>query len=192
MLPNHSSLSKWNNFLTQNGVSDKKDSLYGPLSDYLSIPSVFDTFNFFEDYQFSAFPVHNFLHNQNTLTLSNLLSLTNNPNLNPNLFLLDKFYNSSNPTLKCEQYLNDIKLFAELNHNVDNLLLIFPEKTIQFEYFEFSGLDSDSSLYEILSTPDSKIYYPEPFMPHLRLYMKIYGFYTYYISSTGYGFFLFH
>jgi hypothetical protein len=66
--------------------------------------------------------------------------------------------------LSYSHYLNDIKLFSELNNNADNLLVIFPEKTIQFEYFEFSGMDSDSSLYEILSTPDSKIYYPEPFI----------------------------
>jgi hypothetical protein len=151
--------------LLQNDITGKKNSLYGPLSDYLSIPSIFDTFNFFEDYQFKAFPLHNLLHTQNMSTLSTLLNLTNNPNLNSNLFLLDKFYNNTNVVFtQCGEYLDDLKLFAELNNNADNLLLIFPEKTIQFEYFEFSGMDSDSSLYEILSTPDSKIYYPEPFI----------------------------
>jgi hypothetical protein len=35
---------------------------------------------------------------------------------------------------------------------------------MQLESFDISGLDIDDTVYEVLSTPDTKIYYPEPFV----------------------------
>jgi hypothetical protein len=61
-------------------------------------------------------------------------------------------------------FINEIKSLSTINNSTENLLNIFPEKAIQFEYFEFSEISNDPSLYEILSTPELKIYYPEPFI----------------------------
>jgi hypothetical protein len=35
---------------------------------------------------------------------------------------------------------------------------------MHFENFELSTLDSDDGVFEALSTPDLKIFYPEPFV----------------------------
>jgi hypothetical protein len=63
-----------------------------------------------------------------------------------------------------QPFANDIQKFAITNNNMEELNDIFPEKSIQFEYFEFSGSESDMATYEILSTPETKIFYPEPFI----------------------------
>jgi hypothetical protein len=60
--------------------------------------------------------------------------------------------------------IDDIKLFTPANNNLENLVLFFPERAIQFENFELSNLEFDENVFEVLSTPDSKIFYPEPFI----------------------------
>jgi hypothetical protein len=63
-----------------------------------------------------------------------------------------------------KNFSSEIKTLVSYKNDSEQLINIFPEKSIQFEYFEFSGMESDPSLYEILSTPESKIFYPEPFI----------------------------
>jgi len=59
---------------------------------------------------------------------------------------------------------DDIQRFSITTNNLYDLNDIFPEKVTQFECFEFSSMESDISAYETLSTPETKIFYPEPFI----------------------------
>ena len=53
-----------------------------------------------------------------------------------------------------------------INVKTDVLAMIdmFPDYSDELEFFDFTALDSYSATYEVLSTPDFKIYYPEPFI----------------------------
>jgi hypothetical protein len=113
-----------------------------------------------------------------TLQLKSNLSVTELLNLSNTLNFIDPSYiNLTNPHFNnfnsvndtglypiCKMFINEIKSLSSINNSAENLLNIFPEKAIQFEYFEFSEISNDPSLYEILSTPELKIYYPEPFI----------------------------
>ena len=44
------------------------------------------------------------------------------------------------------------------------MLNIFPKHRNAIEIFEILSTNIDNSLYENLSTPDFKLYYPEPFI----------------------------
>jgi hypothetical protein len=45
-----------------------------------------------------------------------------------------------------------------------DMMDVFPEYAGFIERFEFHNLEDDGSLTEALSTPDVKLYYPEPFI----------------------------
>tara|TARA_B100000795_G_scaffold165998_1_gene124876 strand:- start:238 stop:882 length:645 start_codon:yes stop_codon:yes gene_type:complete len=79
-------------------------------------------------------------------------------------FLNYKSLLSSQAHDSVELFLSDIKLLTPLNSNPDDLISFFPERTIHFENFELSNLESDEGVFELLSTPDLKIFYPEPFV----------------------------
>jgi hypothetical protein len=49
-------------------------------------------------------------------------------------------------------------------YNVDELRDIFPQFREDLEMFEVLSYDTDGTLYDALSTPDTKLYYPEPFI----------------------------
>lgn len=63
-----------------------------------------------------------------------------------------------------DQLATTLRSITTTKTDFDELIDIFPECVAQLENFEFSVLDLDEPSYEILSTPDSKIYYPEPFI----------------------------
>jgi len=60
-------------------------------------------------------------------------------------------------------YMN-IKIQTELQYDVDLLRCIFPTFREELEMFEVLSYDIDGSLYNSLSTPNVKLYYPEPFI----------------------------
>jgi hypothetical protein len=49
-------------------------------------------------------------------------------------------------------------------NNLESLINFFPERAVHFENFELSNLELDEGVFEVLSTPDLKIFYPEPFI----------------------------
>jgi hypothetical protein len=49
-------------------------------------------------------------------------------------------------------------------NDITKLTEFFPERMIHFENFELSNLENDEGVFEALSTPDLKIFYPEPFI----------------------------
>jgi len=58
----------------------------------------------------------------------------------------------------------EISLITPEFNNVTSLIEFFPEHTMHFENFELSNLEPDEGVFEALSTPDLKIFYPEPFI----------------------------
>jgi hypothetical protein len=155
----------------QENLFESKVNLLGPLADYISTPNIFDMFDFFEDNKITNFPLHNSLNvNTNSISLEELMVVSSNTTLS-NPFLQKK----QNAFLNTNELLNnfepifqpladDIQRFSINTNNLYELNEIFPEKTTQFECFEFSSLESDISSYEALSTPETKIFYPEPFV----------------------------
>jgi len=146
-------------------------NLLNPFSDYISTPNMFDMFNFFEDNQFKSFPLHKMLNAKvNSLNTDELLLVSSNPTLskpfnqNVNSFFMDEQPSLPDFEPLFQSFANDIQKYSILNNNIDDLTDIFPEKSTQFEYFEFSSAGSDMSTYEVLSTPETKIFYPEPFI----------------------------
>jgi len=61
-------------------------------------------------------------------------------------------------------YINDIKTVTPVHTDLDSLSNFFPERTIHFENFELPNLDLEDGVFETLSTPDLKIFYPEPYI----------------------------
>jgi hypothetical protein len=128
-------------------------------------------FNFFEDYKVTSFPLHNTLNNETSSTgINELLSVSTNPLINNSFFKpnFDFFLNTSDLLYSFEPIIqpmsDDIQRFSITTNNLYDLNDIFPEKVTQFECFEFSSMESDISAYETLSTPETKIFYPEPFI----------------------------
>jgi hypothetical protein len=125
-------------------------------------------FNFFEDNTVRTFPLHNYFNYNNNFSVPELKTLSLNSELY-NSFPLSKF--SFNIQITNKQ-LNDSfsSIFNELfyptlhKNDVQELICIFPEKLNQLENFAFEGLELDESVYEVLSTPETKMYYPEPFI----------------------------
>lgn len=145
--------------------------LLNPLSDYISTSNIFDMFSFFEDNKYKEFPLHSLLNNGNSYINLNELSLisinpllTNSFNISTNSFFLNNNTMLTQFEPLFQSFADDIQKHSILNNNIDELNEIFPEKSIQFEYFEFSSSESDMSTYEVLSTPETKIFYPEPFI----------------------------
>jgi|TARA_B110000259_G_scaffold140084_1_gene157742 hypothetical protein len=58
----------------------------------------------------------------------------------------------------------DIESLSIAKSEVETLRDLFPEYSNILERFEFHNLEDDGSLTEALSTPDVKLYYPEPFI----------------------------
>jgi hypothetical protein len=61
-------------------------------------------------------------------------------------------------------YLNDILLITPAQNDISQLSEFFPERVLHFENLELSALEADEGVFEALSTPDLKIFYPEPFI----------------------------
>ena len=58
----------------------------------------------------------------------------------------------------------DIESLSVLKADLDSMFDVFPEYANIIERFEFHNIEDDGSLTEALSTPDVKLYYPEPFI----------------------------
>lgn len=178
MASTKSTLQTWNNYAIANNIANQQENLFeskvnllGPLADYISTPNIFDMFNFFEDNKITKFPLHNSLNvNTNSISLEELIVVSSNTTLN-NPFLqknqntfsnLDGLLNKFDPIF--QPLADDIQKFSINTNNLYDLNEIFPEKVTQFECFEFSSAESDIMSYEVLSTPETKIFYPEPFV----------------------------
>jgi len=58
----------------------------------------------------------------------------------------------------------DIEALSVAKSDAGLMFKVFPEYANIIERFEFHNIEDDGSLTEALSTPDVKLYYPEPFI----------------------------
>jgi hypothetical protein len=58
----------------------------------------------------------------------------------------------------------EIKKHTEVDYEMGLLRQLFPKFQKQLEFFDVLSYDIDGSLYSSLSTPNVKLYYPEPFI----------------------------
>jgi heme/copper-type cytochrome/quinol oxidase subunit 2 len=134
-------------------MQSKQESHLSGIIDYFSAPNLIDTFKGYGDFNVN-------LHYLNPSILSDLklwdISHVNN-------FLNYKDL-SSNQELFLTNYVNEIVLITPEYNNISTLTEFFPESTQHFENFELSALEPDEGVFEALSTPDLKIFYPEPFI----------------------------
>jgi hypothetical protein len=147
----------------------KQSSNLSSVIDYFSAPNLLDTFSLGSEFsynnsQFNFLQKNSILINENTIfgiqSWDNLF--TQNFIDYKTLLLFNKnLFSESNPLLT---YVNDILLITPVHNNVTTLTEFFPEKVMHFENFELSNLESDEGVFEALSTPDLKIFYPEPFI----------------------------
>jgi hypothetical protein len=161
-------LNKWNNYLNSQNSSIstlKNKSDISGIIDYFSAPNILDTFNLGGDFnydnsQFQFLKSNSIFLNENAIT--NIQTFDNS--FSTNFVDYRSLLDINKPYEGLESYLNDIKLITPANNNLENLIDFFPERVIHFENFELSSLESDEGVFEALSTPDLKIFYPEPFV----------------------------
>ena len=160
-------LNKWNMYLQNHNNTiflEKKNSSLINIIDYFSAPNILDLFNLggdfnYNDQYFELLLNNSILLNDNSILNTQLFDTTYNLNTLNYKSLLDTY-----PIESLELIINDIRLITPANNNLDELINFFPERMLHFENFELSSLELDESVFETLSTPDLKIFYPEPFI----------------------------
>ena len=135
--------------------------LYNSVSDYFSLPNVFDIFG--NKVYSELLPINiQFYLNLDTELLSSTLSLNNSVNLNFNNDLLMPNKGLLNDITT--NLLNEIEFLSIPKNNAEKMSNIFPEHRNNIEIIEILSLDTNTSYLQNLSTPDFKLYYPEPFV----------------------------
>ena len=145
-------------------LHSKQDSPYSGIIDYFSAPNLLDVFNLGGDFNYDNSQIKFLLNSSPNLTESNIPSIQSWDNNFTTNFLDYKVLFSDSTFLNLSSYISDIKSITPLNNNLDDLITFFPERTIHFENFELSNLELDEGVFEALSTPDLKLFYPEPFI----------------------------
>jgi hypothetical protein len=148
----------------------KQTSNLQSVIDYFSAPNLLDTFTLGSDFnynnsQFDFFKIQ-LLPCNDSFFYTNLEPFYGNFTSKlidyKDLILSEP---SNDKLLKpLQHYINDIVLITPKYNNITTLTEFFPEKVMHFENFEMSNLESDEGVFEALSTPDLKIFYPEPFI----------------------------
>ena len=152
--------------------------LFNKVSDYLSAATIiqhYDSVNYSDQgyYILNNLRVQSFL-NENTndviKEIYNITSLsTSNNFFNDSFFFNSEFFSGnsvSNFNLAADtmRLADEIKYVSEAKNNLETLGEFFPKYYDTLELFEVLVPNDDNSLYEDWSTPDFKLYYPEPFI----------------------------
>lgn len=168
------SIQKWSEYLanhTDQNFLPTNTSYYDDSSNFFSAPGIIDFYG--SNGNLMITDVQKFL---NVNTDSSIYSLFNFSNSSQayDLFHVDLFNNDSffsvadvesNFLFSTTKLLaQDIESLSIAKSEVETLRDLFPEYSNILERFEFHNLEDDGSLTEALSTPDVKLYYPEPFI----------------------------
>ena len=145
-------------------LHNKQSSLYSGIIDYFSAPNFLDVFNLGDDFSYDNSQIKLILNYSPNLTESNIPGIRSWDNNFTTNFLDYKVLFSDSIFLNLSYYISDIRSITPINSNLDDLITFFPERTIHFENFEISNLELDEGVFEALSTPDLKLFYPEPFI----------------------------
>jgi hypothetical protein len=132
--------------------------------DYFSAPNLLDTFNLGSDFNYDNSQFQFLQNSLHFIHESPIITTTQSwDNIFKNNLLDYRDLVVTNPQ-PMTNYLNEILLITPEYNNITTLTEFFPEKVIHFENFELSSLEPDEGVFEALSTPDLKIFYPEPFI----------------------------
>ena len=144
--------------------NSKQSSNLQGIIDYFSAPNLLDTFNLGGDFNYDNSQFQ-FLHNLPALT-DLVTSNTDYSGTGFKCTLIDyrALMDTDIISAPLNNYINDILLITPTYNDISMLTEFFPEKVMHFENFELSTLEPDEGVFEALSTPDLKIFYPEPFI----------------------------
>ena len=117
--------------------------------------------------------VQKFINTNTDTSVSNVFNFSNSSQaydlFNVSLFNNNTFFSvsdiESNFLFSTSKLLaQDIEALSVAKSDADLMFKVFPEYANIIERFEFHNIEDDGSLTEALSTPDVKLYYPEPFI----------------------------
>jgi hypothetical protein len=84
---------------------------------------------------------------------------------NPNVTFIDNIYQSNECYNKLYgNIINDIFQITSPKTNYELLISLYPNLQEDLELYEGLSYDMDGTLYMPITTPDVKMYYPEPFI----------------------------
>ena len=165
----------WLNYLHSTGVLDKYSShlsYYDNSSTFFTAPSVIDFFGPSSG-KLMILDIQKFLNLNTDLSINCLFQFSNSARaydlFNVSIFNNASFfsqYDLENSMLASGAKLlaKDISLSSKLKADPCAMINIFPSYGEILERFEFHSIEDDGSLVEAMSTPDVKLYYPEPFI----------------------------
>ena len=152
--------------------------LFNNVSDYLSAATILRHFD--SNHQnndgyaiLDNLRIQSFLENASNEAKDELLNLVkispDNDFFNYNIFFNSNFF--SNETVlnlnlleSTSKISEEIKYLSEAKNHFETLSDFFPKYSDTLELFDVLVPNDDNSLYEDWSTPDFKLYYPEPFI----------------------------
>ena len=117
--------------------------------------------------------VQKFMNTNTDTSVSNVFNFSNSSQaydlFNVSLFNNNTFFSvsdiESNFLFSTSKLLaQDIEALSVAKSDAGLMFKVFPEYANIIERFEFHNIEDDGSLTEALSTPDVKLYYPEPFI----------------------------
>jgi hypothetical protein len=145
-------------------LTTKQNSPYSGIIDYFSAPNLLDVFNLGGDFSYDNSQIKFFIDSSLVINEGTILNIQNWDNIFGNSFLNYKTLYNNEIFLNLNSYISDIRTITPLNSDLNSLIKFYPERTIHFENFELSNLELDEGVFEALSTPDLKLFYPEPFI----------------------------
>ena len=163
--------------LNETGIYNVSNNLYSSSSNFFNVGNYITTFLIditpYDQLELSIHYYQNMIEFCLRPSIRSLRNLTLNDNIQ-NFFdcplfndvvfsFVDSvmFINMQNITLELA---NNIKQVTTPKNNIDLLRQIFPQFEDEMIMFEVLSYDDDGTLYDDLSTPDVKLYYPEPFV----------------------------
>jgi hypothetical protein len=168
------SIRQWNEYLanyTDKTFLTKDLSYYDNASDFFSAPGIIDFFG--SKGGLVITDIQKFLNVNTDSAVSNLHTFSNSSQaydlFNLNVFNNTNFFNvtglEDSLLFQTSKFLaQDIESISTAKADVGGMMAIFPEYGNIIEMLEFHSIEDDGSLTEALSTPDVKLYYPEPFI----------------------------
>jgi len=71
---------------------------------------------------------------------------------------------SNNQLIIPDLIISELKKITQIKNDIDSLRWVFLEYKNDIEMFEIMANTENNLIYETLSTPDFKLYYPEPYI----------------------------
>jgi hypothetical protein len=167
-------IQTWNEYLinyTDRTFLTKDLSYYDNASNFFSAPGIIDFFG--SKGGLVITDIQKFLNVHTDTAVSNLYTFSNSSQAY-DLFNLNVFNNTNlfnvtglEATLlfqTSKSLAQDIESISTAKADIGGMISVFPEYGNIIEMLEFHSIEDDGSLTEALSTPDVKLYYPEPFI----------------------------